>query len=62
MLVLADDKGCSVLRISNETEFVVIGFPFDEEVDCSAHAVVACIMQWRPASIIQSHDVGLASQ
>lgn len=62
MLVFTDDEGCSVLRISNEAEFVVIGFPFEQEIDCFAHAVVACIVQWRPASIIQSHDVGTASQ
>lgn len=62
MLVFTDDKGRSILRISNETEFVVISFPFEEEIDCSTHAVVTCIMQWCPASIIQSHDVGTASQ
>jgi len=62
VLVFTDDKGCSVLRISNETEFVVIGFPFEQEIDCFIHAVVTCIVQWRPASIIQSHDIGIASQ
>ena len=62
VLVFTDDEGCSVLRISNETEFVVIGFPFEQEIDCFAHAVVTCIMQWRPASIIQGHDVSTASQ
>ena len=62
MLVFTDDEGCSVLRISNETEFVVIGLPFEQEVDCVAHAVVTCIVQWRPASVVQSCDLGAASQ
>jgi hypothetical protein len=62
VLVFTDDEGSSVLRISHETELVVIGFPFEQEVDCSAHAVVTGIVQWRPASIVQSHDVGTAAQ
>ena len=62
MLVLTDDEGCSVLRISDETEFVIICFPFEEEVHGFAHAVVTCIVQWRPTSVVQSCDLGTAYQ
>lgn len=52
VLVFTDDEGRSVLSISKIAESVVIGLPFEQEVDCFAHAVVTCIVQWRPASVV----------
>ena len=62
VLVFTDDEGRSVLSISKVAESVVVGLPFEQEVDRFAHAVVTCIVQWRPASVVQSRNLGATYQ
>lgn len=57
VFIFANDECCSTLGVFYKSQLVEISLPLEKEVNCFWMAIVTCIMQWSPLSIIKGHDV-----
>ena len=58
VLVLADNECRLVLGVLGEPQLVEVSLPLQQEVHRTGVPVVASIVQWRPFSVVEGHDVG----